>query len=67
MGLFGAAYCRLLFTFTESATLCLLTGVFSPLTFKAVVNRYVLISILNFVFPLILYFFFAPFIFPSVA
>ena len=53
--------------FTGYATLCLLIGAFSPLTFKAVVNRYVFISILNFVFPFILYFFFAPFIFHFVA
>ena len=49
MGLFGAAYCvGFYLLFTASATLCLLIGAFSPLTFKAVVNRYVFISILNF-------------------
>ena len=68
MGLFGAAYCiGFYLLFTASATLCLLIGAFSPLIFKAVVNRYVFISILNFVFPLILYFFFPAFIFPFVA
>ena len=41
--------------FIHSATLCLLTGAFSPLTFKVIIDRYLLIGILNLVFQLILF------------
>ena len=47
----------------QSATLCLLIGAFSPLTFKLIIVRYDFIAILNLVFQLILYFFFVPFFF----
>ena len=43
--------------------MCLLIAAFSPLTFKAIIDRYVFTAILNLVFPLILCFFFVPFSF----
>ena len=49
---------------TQSATLCLLIGTFSPFTFKVIIDRYVFIAIYYYchlVFLLILYFFFFPF------
>ena len=49
--------------FIQSATLCLLNGAFSPLTFKVIIDKYVFNAILNFVFQLILCFFFVPFSF----
>ena len=39
--------------FTQSATLCILIGTFRPLTFKVIINWYVLIAILSPAFPLI--------------
>ena len=42
--------------FIESASLCLLIWAFSPLTFKGIIDRYVLIAILNLVFQLSLCF-----------
>ena len=42
--------------FIQSATLCLLIGAFSPLTFKVIVDRYIFTAILNLVFQLILCF-----------
>ena len=50
-----AAYCRLLF-FIQSATLSLLVGAFSTLTFKVIIDKYVFITLLNPVFQLILCF-----------
>ena len=47
--------------FIQSAPLCLLIGAFSPLTFKVIVDRYVLSAILNLVFQLILCFSFLHF------
>ena len=44
-------------------TLCLLIGAFSSLTFKVVIDKYVLIAILNLIFQLILYFSFVSFYF----
>ena len=40
--------------FIQLAALCLLIGVFSPLTFKVIIDRYVLIAILVLVFQLCL-------------
>ena len=47
----------------QSATLCLLIGAFSPLTFKVIIDKYVFIAILNLVFLLIICFSFVPFFF----
>ena len=44
--------------FIHSATLCLLTGAFSPFTFKVIIDRYVLTAILWLAFGLFLYFYF---------
>ena len=41
---------------SQSATLCLLIGAFSPLTFQVIIDRYVFISILSLIFQLILCF-----------
>ena len=41
--------------FIQSATLCLLIGAFSPLTFKVTPDNHVFIAILNLVFQLILF------------
>ena len=38
---------------TQSATLCILIGMFHPLTFKVIINWYVFIAILSPAFPLI--------------
>ena len=43
----------------QLATVCVL--ILHPLTFKAIIDTYVFISISNLVFQLILYFFFVPF------
>ena len=43
--------------------LCLLIGAFSPLIFKIIIDTYVFIAILNFIFQLIICFSFVPFIF----
>ena len=51
------------YLFIQSATLCLLIGAFSPLTFKVIIDRYVFIDILNLVFQLILCFSFLLFFF----
>ena len=40
--LYGSCFC------IHSATLCLLVGVFSPFTFKVIINMYILIAILLF-------------------
>ena len=42
--------------FNQSATLCLLIGALSPLTFKVIIDQYVFIAILNLIFKLILCF-----------
>ena len=47
----------------QSATVFFLIGVFSLLAFKVIIDRYVFIAILNFIFPLVLYLFFVPFFF----
>ena len=47
----------------QSATLCLLIGVFSPLTLKIIIDKYVFIAILNVVLQLIVCFSFVPFFF----
>ena len=47
---------------SQSATLCLLIGAFSPLTFQVIIDRYVFISILSLIFQLILCFSFLPFL-----
>ena len=47
--------------FIQSATVCLLNGTFSPLTFKVVIDKYVFTGILKLVFQLILCFSFVPF------
>ena len=44
----------------QSASLCLLIGAFSPLTFKVIIYKYIFIAILNLVFQLILCFSFVP-------
>ena len=49
--------------FIQSATLCLSIGAFSAFTFKAIIDSYVFIAILNLVFQLILCFSFVPFVF----
>ena len=49
--------------FIQSATLCLLIGEFSPLTFKVIIDKYVFVAILNLVFQLILCFSFVLFFF----
>ena len=54
--LLQAAYCWLLFFLIQPVILCVLIGAFSPLTFMVTTDRYVFITILNLVFPFILYF-----------
>ena len=49
--------------FIQSSTLCLLIKAFSPLTFKVIIDKYVIIDILNLIFQLILCFSFVPFFF----
>ena len=49
--------------FIHYATLCLLIGGFSPLTFKVIIDRCVFIAILDLVFQLNLCFSFLPFFF----
>ena len=51
--------------FSQSATLCLLIGAFSPLTFKVIIDRYLFIAILSLVFQLTLCFSFLLFFFWS--
>ena len=53
VSLLYAAYGKVLIFFIQSATICLLIRAFSPLTFKVGIDRYVLISILVFVFQLV--------------
>ena len=48
--------------FLQATTLCLSTGAFSPFTYKVIIDKYVFIAILNFVFQLILCFYFIPFV-----
>lgn len=45
----------------QSATVCLLIGAFNPLTFKVIIDKYIVHCHFNLVFQLILYFFFVPF------
>ena len=47
--------------FLQPATLCLLLGAFSPLAFKAIIDKCVFIALLNLVFQLTLRFSFVPF------
>ena len=49
--------------FIHSATLYLLIGAFSPLTFKVIIDRWLFIAILNLIFQLILWFSILPFFF----
>ena len=46
------------FFLIQSYHLCLLNGVFCPLTFKVIIDKYVFIDILNLIFQLILFLFF---------
>ena len=45
------------FFLIQPVILCVLIGAFSPLTFMVITDQYVFITILNLVFPFILYFF----------
>ena len=49
----------------QSATVCLLIGAFNPLTFKVIIDKYIVYCHFNLVFQLILYFF-CSFFFPFV-